>query len=67
MTRFDVSPANYLDWEKQNHVFQSMAIYRSSNYNLTGTGEPESVPAIGVSPEFFSARRPADVGARFLA
>ena len=54
MTRFDVSPANYLDWERQNHVFQSMAIYRSSNYNLTGTGEPESVPAIGVSPEFFS-------------
>src|SRR5216684_612392 len=54
MTRFDVSPANYLDWERQNHVFQSMAIYRSSNSNLTGTGEPESVPAIGVSPEFFS-------------
>jgi len=54
MTRFDVSPANYLDWEKQNHVFQSIAIYRSSNYNLTGTGEPESVPAIGVSPEFFT-------------
>ena len=27
LTRFSVSPANYLDWEKQNHVFESMAIY----------------------------------------
>jgi predicted permease len=54
MTRFDVSPGNYLDWEKQNHVFESMAIYRYANYNLTGTGEPESVSAIGVSPAFFS-------------
>src|SRR5438445_13594940 len=41
MTLFSVSPANYLDWEKQNHVFESMAIYRYSSYNLTGTGEPE--------------------------
>src|SRR6266849_4322284 len=26
MTRFSVSPANYLDWEKENHVFENMAI-----------------------------------------
>ena len=43
MTRFSVSPANYLDWEKQNHVFESMAIYGYPSYNLTGIGDPESV------------------------
>src|SRR5882672_1095384 len=57
MTLFSVSPANYLDWEKQNHVFQDMAIYRDLSYNLTAKGEPESVSAIGVSSEFFSVLR----------
>ncbi len=27
MTRFSVSPANYLDWANQNHSFEQMAIY----------------------------------------
>ncbi len=57
MTRFTVSPANYLDWEKQSHVFESMAIYGYSNYGLAGTGDPESVTGIRVSPEFFSILR----------
>ena len=57
MTRFSVSPANYLDWEKQNHVFENMAIYGYRSYSMTGTAEPESVSAIGVSPEFFSVLR----------
>jgi putative ABC transport system permease protein len=57
MTRFVVSPANYLDWEKQSHVFESMAIYGYSSYNLAGTGDPESVTGIRVSPEFFSILR----------
>ena len=30
MTRFSVSPANYVGWRKQNHVFESMAISRKS-------------------------------------
>jgi putative ABC transport system permease protein len=57
MTRFSVSPANYLDWEKQSHAFESMAIYGYSNYNLAGSGDPESVTGIRVSPEFFSILR----------
>ena len=54
---FSVSPANYLDWEKQNHVFESMAIYSGRTLNLSGTGEPEQLFAARVSPEFFSTLR----------
>ncbi len=54
MTKFTVSPANYLDWSKQNHVFEKMAIYGQRNLTLTGRGEAQSVVAIAVSPDFFS-------------
>src|SRR5438477_12014483 len=27
LKRFAVSPANYFDWERQNHVFEKMAIH----------------------------------------
>ena len=66
MTQFAVSPANYLDWEKQNHVFEQMAIYRFRLYSLTGTGEPESVSAAGVSPDFFSVLRVQPILGRFF-
>src|SRR6202030_892185 len=36
---------------------ESMAIYGYSSYNLAGTGDPESVTGIRVSPEFFSILR----------
>jgi len=57
MTRFSVSPANYLDWANQNHSFEQMAIYGFMSFNLTGRGEPESVLGIRVSPDFFSVLR----------
>jgi putative ABC transport system permease protein len=54
MTKFAVSAANYLDWRSQNHVFEQTAIYTGASYNLTGKGEPVSVPAATVEPSFFS-------------
>jgi putative ABC transport system permease protein len=57
ISKFEVSPANYLDWASQSHSFEGMAIYGYANYNLTGKGEPESISAIRVSPEFFSVLR----------
>src|SRR6266403_560431 len=57
MTRFSVSPANYLDWANQNHSFEQMAIYGFMSFNLTGRGEPESLLGIRVSPDFFSVLR----------
>ena len=57
MTRFSVSAANYEDWEKQNHVFENMAIYGYRSFNLTGSGEPERLNGAGVSAQFFSTLR----------
>jgi putative ABC transport system permease protein len=53
MTRFAVSPANFLDWQKQNNVFDQMAVYGGAGYDITGTGKPESVAGGRVSSNFF--------------
>ena len=53
MTRFSVSPANYLDWERQNHVFERMAIYSYRGFTVTSGAKPERVDACAVSAGFF--------------
>jgi hypothetical protein len=55
-----VSYANFLDWEKQNHAFESLGARRYSDFNLTETGNPERIrgmmasagylPTLGVRP-----------------
>ena len=57
MTTFPVSPANYLDWLKQNDVFERMAIYGYNSFNLTTKSQPEMVVAAKVSSDFFSVLR----------
>jgi putative ABC transport system permease protein len=54
MTRFAVSAANFLDWQKQNNIFDQMALYGFAGYDITGAGKPESVVASTVSSNFFS-------------
>ena len=49
MTQFAVSAANYVDWENENHVFDSMAIYSYRFFTLTGSGKPEQIMACAVS------------------
>jgi predicted permease len=58
---FALSPANFIDWEAQNQVFERMAIYRAGRQVLTGSGEPDAIvtfrasadflPILGVSPK----------------
>ena len=58
ISTFSVSPANFLDWQVQNHVFASMAIYGFRGFTLTGGDKPEQVDASSVSSGFFSTPLP---------
>jgi putative ABC transport system permease protein len=57
LTKFAVSPANYLDWVARNHVFEKMAIYGFHGFNVTGTDRPEAIQGAEVSADFFSLLR----------
>jgi predicted permease len=62
-----VNPLNFLDWRDRNHSFTQMAAIDGGNSNLTGAGDPVAVPAMQVSPEFFSILGiPAYLGRTFI-
>ena len=46
---------NFEDWQRQNHSFALLGAFRSDDYNLTGSGEPERLHAHMVSADFFPA------------
>jgi putative ABC transport system permease protein len=51
-----ISPANFLDWQKQSASFEHMAAVWDLRVNLTGgSGEPEEIKAQFVSQPFFAA------------
>src|SRR5262245_54315489 len=52
-SRMSSSYPNFLDWEKRNKSFSSIAAFRSESYNLTGQGQPERVPLAMVSASLF--------------
>ena len=54
MTTFPVSAANFLDWERQNRVFDHMAIYTYHGFTVTGSDKPEQLAAGAVSSGFFA-------------
>ena len=51
---FAVSPANYLDWQRQSGVFDAMSIFHPTTMTLKGKDQPEAVQGMVVSSEFFS-------------
>ena len=51
--RSSISYPNFQDWAHQNRSFSALAAYRPNDFNLTGRGEPERVPAEMVSANFF--------------
>jgi predicted permease len=52
-TRNTVSPANWLDWQRDAHTLQQLAAWRTASWTLTGTGEPVRLDVQLVSSEFF--------------
>jgi putative ABC transport system permease protein len=52
-TGTSVSPANWMDWQRDTSTFQSMAAWRPVVYTMTDAGEPMRVNAQLSSWEFF--------------
>ena len=56
---FDRSPgmslayANFLDWQRMNHVFSSMGAVQPQSVTLTGAGGAEQIEGWSVSSDFF--------------
>src|SRR2546430_3422988 len=57
LTRFAVSPANYLDWHSQSSSFEPMAAYGFRAFTVGGTERPEAVQAGAVASDFFPLLR----------
>src|SRR5687767_2209513 len=50
---FSVAPGNFLDWKKQNTVFERLVAFRGSSLNLIGTGDPERLRGLKVTEGIF--------------
>jgi putative ABC transport system permease protein len=51
--RGELSPANFRDWRARATSFESMAVWRSLAFNLSGSGDPERIAGCAVSDAFF--------------
>jgi putative ABC transport system permease protein len=63
-----VEPFNFLDWRERNHSFEQMAAINGGvALNVTGIGEPEALPGMMVTAEFFDILGvPPLIGREFL-
>ena len=50
-----VAPADFFDWRRDSRSFTAMAAYMETAVNLTGSGEPERLRGLSVSPGFLTA------------
>src|SRR5215218_552450 len=57
LTRFSVSPGNYLDWKGQSRAFEQMSIYQYAGLSLSAGADPVPVTGAAVSSDFFSVLR----------
>ena len=65
--RNEVSPADYLEWKRQNTVFQDLVAWTGGSFNLSGDGHPEALQARVTTPGFFTMQGiPLALGRDFL-
>lgn len=57
MKTFSVSPANYLDWRKQNNVFESMSVFGRRALRIGDGSRPQSLLATISDADFFKVLR----------
>jgi predicted permease len=48
-----ISYPNFRDWQKYNHTFAAMGVYRASGFALTGVGDAEQLNAQLVTSDLF--------------
>ena len=53
MDNMSVAYPNFLDWQRQQESFSSLAAFRTEEWNLTGDGHPERITGLQVSAGFF--------------
>src|SRR6266851_2750695 len=60
--------SDYLEFRRQDQVFERIASFAGNSANLTGAGDPVHIPIANVTPDFFPVLRvdPA-IGRAFLA
>jgi len=65
---FSMADEHYIEFRRQDRLFDHVASFTGSSANLSGAGDPAHIAAANVTPEFFSALRvnPA-MGRTFLA
>jgi putative ABC transport system permease protein len=51
--RWRVAPANFLDWKRQNTVFEDVAAFGGAAMTLTGDGDPEQLMGTAVTDGYF--------------
>jgi predicted permease len=57
LKRFSASVANYLDWRKQNEVFESMSAFGPRALRIGGGSRPQSILTTMSDADFFSVLR----------
>ena len=53
LNSWGVSQADFAAYREQNRSFETIALYNSSETNLTGVGEPERLPITVATADFF--------------
>jgi len=53
LKRFSVSVANYIDWRKQNDIFQSISAFKGRTLRIGGGSRPQSLIATISDADFF--------------
>jgi putative ABC transport system permease protein len=48
-----VAYPNYLDWRAAQHTFEDLSVYRRDDFNLTGSGEAETLHGAFVTASYF--------------
>ena len=62
-----VNSMHFLEWKREMKSFEDLALADVQEFNLTGTGDPERIQGVRVTPNFFSVLGVSpEIGRTFL-